>query len=103
MTRAIESIKDVRTHILIADVCEDDYPELSEVSARATETASLLPEYVQRIDEWKLEVRTSNDTEDPFEELESMTTTELKHRILQLTQRGPQEATTSIAIGKVFT
>jgi hypothetical protein len=102
MTSAIESIKDVRTHILIADVCEDDYPELSEVSVRATETGSLLPEDVQRIDEWKLEVGTSNDTEDPFEELESMTTTELKHMILQLTQRRPQEATTSIAIGKLY-
>jgi hypothetical protein len=101
MTSAIQSIKDVRTHILIADVCEADYPELSEVSARATEAASLLPEDVQRIDEWKLEVGTSNDTEDLFEELESMTTTELKHRILQLTQGGSQKATTSIAVGKV--
>jgi hypothetical protein len=50
----------------------------------------VLPDYVQRIDEWKLEIDGSPYTGDLSQELESMTTTELKHKILQLIQRESQ-------------
>jgi hypothetical protein len=69
---------------MLADVCEDDYPDFSEASSKATETASLLPENAQVIQQWTNEVDISDDADWDFEEVENLTITELKHRYLQL-------------------
>jgi hypothetical protein len=78
---------------MLADVCEDDYPDLSEASSKATKTASLSPENAQVIQQWTNEVEISDDADWDFEEVENLTITELKHRCLQLKkqQRGVSE------------
>lgn len=96
MTRSIKKIKDVGTHKMLADVCEDDYPELSEASSKATETASMLPENVNVIQQWTNEVEEADHGDQDLEEVESLTFAELKQRYLLLKQQsretsGPAE------------
>jgi CheY-like chemotaxis protein len=87
MKRTIQKIKDVGTHRMLADVCEHDYPELSEASSKATEAASLPPENMKLIQQWTNEVETSDAADQDLEEIESLTFTELKQRYLQLKQK----------------
>ncbi len=84
--KAIKGISDVRTHLLLADACREDYPEISEISSRASEIASMLTDDIETINQWKLTVEAANATDQTVGELESMTVTELKHRVLQLVQ-----------------
>jgi hypothetical protein len=76
----IQQITQPDTLQLIADVCEAEHPALSDAASIRLEIVSMAQTQRDAIEAWKDDIEPPGD---PFSEVESLTVTELKHRLLQ--------------------
>ncbi|KAJ9616636.1 Peroxisomal membrane protein PAS20 [Cladophialophora chaetospira] len=80
----IQQVSQPDTLQLLADVCETDYPVFSDAASVRLEIVSMSPTRRHEIEQWTNDIELS---ENKFTELESMTVTEMKHRLLQYMSR----------------
>lgn len=78
--RGVQQINDVETLDLIADVCEIDHPTIADAASERSTMMSSLPLHLLDIEQWTSDVIPGPEGE--LAELESLTITELKHRML---------------------
>jgi len=84
MRKGISDIRNVETLELVAKVCEVDYQDLSDAASTRAETVSMATTVRNGIAAWTDSVGAGNAIDVESEDLESLTITELKHRLLQL-------------------
>jgi hypothetical protein len=84
MRKGISDIRNVETLELVAEVCEVDYQDLSDAASMRAETVSMATTVRNGIAAWTDSVDAGNAIDVESEDLESLTITELKHRLLQL-------------------
>ncbi len=77
----IQHINHTETLQLVAQVCEADYPAISDAASVKLEVVSMARTQRDEIEQWKDSIGLSDDS---FSEIESMTVTELKHRLVGL-------------------
>ena len=82
----LQHIDDVETLDLVAEVCEIDHPNISDAASERSTIMSLAPLRQRDIEQWTSSVVTGPEAE--LVELESLTVTELKHRMVAYTDRG---------------
>lgn len=78
--RRVQQINDVETLDLIADVCEFDHPTIADAASERSTIISSAPLHPLDIEQWTSDVVPGPEGE--LAELESLTVTELKHRML---------------------
>lgn len=86
MRKGIGNIKSVETLGLVAEVCENDHPDLSEAASMRADTISMATTTRQGIATWTESLNIGEDIDSGSADLESLTVTELKHRLWQLLQ-----------------
>jgi hypothetical protein len=99
MRKGISDIRNVETLELVAEVCEVDYQDLSDAASMRAETGSMATTVRNGIAAWTDSVDAGNAIDVESEDLESLTITELKHRLLQLLEerRAAPAAQASVA------
>ena len=88
MTSRIQSISDVRTLDWVSEVCEIDYPALSDAASLKAETISETSSFHREIENWKDTITIGDESDDSDDSsvqstiaaLEDMTVTEVKHK-----------------------
>ena len=83
--RCVQQISDVETLDLIADVCEFDHPTIADAASERSTIISSAPLHPLDIEQWTSDVVPGPESE--LLELEALTTTELKHRMLAYTNQ----------------
>ena len=78
----IETMTDLPTLELISEACENDHPALSQLASSRSEALSLTSTPQRNIE--RLETVATNDDILIDEEIEDLTVTELKHRVLNM-------------------
>ena len=78
--RGLQQVNDVETLDLIADVCEFDHPTIADVASERSTIVSSAPLHPLDIEQWTSDVVPGPGGE--LTELELLTVTELKHRML---------------------
>jgi hypothetical protein len=86
MRGGIRKIRSIETLSLVAEVCETDHPYLSGVASMQADTVSMATTSRRGIETWTDSIDVSNDIDMSSTDLESLTVTELKHRLWQLMQ-----------------
>lgn len=84
----ILTINDSETLDMVAEVCEVDHPTISDAASTRAETVSMTTTVHRGISEWTQEMEDEDVDEDPdtvtIEAMESLTLTELKHKLSSL-------------------
>jgi hypothetical protein len=84
----ILTINDSETLDMVAEVCEVDHPAISDAASTRAETISMATTMHRGISEWTQEIEDEDADEDPdtmtIEAMESLTVTELKHKLTSL-------------------
>ena len=97
--RGVQQINDVETLDLIADVCEFDHPTIADAASERSTFISSAPLHPLNIEQWTEDVVPG--PEDELAELESLTVTELKHRMLAYTnERAEAQMHSNLALRK---
>jgi hypothetical protein len=86
MKKGVRNIKSVETLGLVAEVCEKDYPDFSSAALMRVDIISMVTTIRRGIAVWIQSIEVSNDVDPDLADLESLTVTELKHRLWQLSQ-----------------
>jgi len=86
MRKGITKIKNIETLSLVAEVCEADHPYLSGVASMRADSVSMATTIRRGIETWTDSIDTGQGVDLGSTDLESLTITELKHRLLQLMQ-----------------
>lgn len=79
----VQRISDVETLDLVTEVCKADHPAISDTASEKSEILSLTAVRIREIEQWTSELVTGLDP--AIAEVESLTMTELKHRLLAYT------------------
>lgn len=80
MRHHMQRINDEETLNLVTEVCEVDHPGISDAASEKSEILSLATTCKHKIEQWKSEVDVEIDP--AMSDIESLTMTELKHRLL---------------------
>jgi hypothetical protein len=84
----ILTINDSETLDMVAEVCEIDHPAISDAASTRAETISMTTTVHRGISEWTQEIEDEDADENPdamtIEAMESLTVTELKHKVTSL-------------------
>ena len=80
----IQRINDVETLSFVTEVCDVDHRDISDAASDRLEVLSLTPTRKHDMEQWMSEIDVSTDA--AMSEIESLTTTELKHRLLNYMQ-----------------
>ena len=83
----IQKIKDVDTLQLVADVSQKDYPDMSDAASIKVDILTLATNQKLAIEDWAQQV--DIDPDDEILDIESMTVTELKHRLWSTVSKLP--------------
>ncbi|KAL6714714.1 hypothetical protein ACLMJK_008139 [Lecanora helva] len=90
MLQKIVAIGDAETLSQIAEVCLDDHPDVAEIASTKADTISSASSNRRRVDAWIQDVQELQETHEGWmsPDLESMTVTELKQKLLEMLQEG---------------
>src|SRR5271156_5730219 len=80
----VQQINDVNTLDLLTEVCKVDHPAISDAASEKSKILSLPTTRRREIEQWRSKVVPKPDS--ATAEVESLTLTELKHRLLVYTQ-----------------
>lgn len=83
MRAGIKRISDMSTLMLISEVCQADYPDISDVASMEIEAYSMSTEHKEQIEFWADNV-VAEDTNISDLDIENLSITELKHQLRQL-------------------
>src|SRR5215469_727963 len=80
----ITTIDDVETLDMVAEVCEKDHPRFSDAASTKAEAISLSTTFKHNIFDWVNTIEDSHSDTDTIDAIESLTTTEMKHKLFSL-------------------
>ncbi|KAL8720256.1 MAG: hypothetical protein Q9225_002854 [Loekoesia sp. 1 TL-2023] len=87
MRHNIQQVRDVDTLQLVADVSQKDYPEISDSASMKVDILTMASNQRLAIEAWADDV--AGEPDDGMSDIESMTVTELKHRLRLATAGKP--------------
>lgn len=101
MRRKIVNIRDAETLSLIAEVCSEDHPDIADAASTKADTMSLASTHQRHVVAWTDGVQESQvEAEERMSpDLESLTVTELKHKILEMIQEKKERESSSLLPG----
>ena len=86
MRRGINNLRSVENLGMLAEVCEADHPDLFDAASVRADTISMAPTTRNGIASWNDSIDVDNAVDLGSTDLESLTVTELKHRLWHLLQ-----------------
>lgn len=100
MRRKIASIRDAETLSLIAEVCSEDHPDIADAASTKADTMSLASTHNRRVVAWteSIEEADIETGERMSPDLESLTVTELKHKLLSMIQEKKEREASSFSV-----
>ena len=95
MRRKIVDIRDAETLSLIAEVCSEDHPDIADAASTKADTMSLASSHQRYVLAWTESVQEvqAKAAERISPDLESLTVTELKHKLLEMIQERNERET----------
>lgn len=99
MRRKIVNIRDAETLSLIAEVCSEDHPDIADAASTKADTMSLASTHQRYVVAWTESVQEVQveAKERMSPDLESLTVTELKHKLLEMIQERKERETSSLS------
>lgn len=99
MRRKIVDIRDTETLSLIAEVCSEDHPDIADVASTKADTISLPSSQRRHVVAWIEDVQEvrGEQEERMSPDLESLTVTELKQKLLEMLQERKERGISSFA------
>lgn len=99
----VMNIRDVNTLELVADVCEEDHPQIAYAASTRADSISMASTKRHRIAAWRSRIESEESDNTSIASLENLTVTELKHQISHLLrdkeEREARRATAVAAMG----
>jgi hypothetical protein len=99
----VMNIRDVDTLELVADVCEEDHPQIAYAASTRADSISMASTKCHRIAAWRSGIESEESDSTSIASLENLTVTELKHQISRLLrdkeEREARRATAVAAMG----
>ena len=101
--RKITNISDAETLSLIAEVCSEDHPDIADAASTRADTISLASTHQRHVAVWAESVHLAqvDEAERMSPDLESLTVTELKHKVLELIQERKEREASSAGSSQV--
>lgn len=98
MRRKIGNICDTETLSLIAEVCSEDHPDIADAASSKADTMSLASTHRRHVAAWTESVQEVQleAGESMSSDIESLTVTELKHKLLEMIQEQKERETSSL-------
>ena len=86
MTSRIGLIEDQKTLALVSEVCEEDYPDISDAASVRVDAYSMATTQKKHIEEWADDID-HDDDEEQEEDIENLTVSELKRKLREILLR----------------
>ena len=103
MRKKVVKIQDPETLSLVAEVCSEDHPNIANAASTRADTISSASSNRKKVAAWAESVQEVRDDgqERLSPDIESLTTTELKHKLLEMIQERREHQVTSLAMKNV--